>query len=91
MYTVRQAESARAALEEPVRREAVAFEDSALDVIERATDCYPFFLQAWGAQVWEIAPYSPITSAHANRPSRRATEALDNGVFKVRFERLTDR
>ena len=84
-------ESARAALVEPARREAVVYEDDALEVILTETDGYPFFLQVWGSHAWEVAPSSPITSEHANAATRAAVEALDQGFFKVRLDRLTDR
>lgn len=83
--------SARKALVEPAKREAVLFEDDALDIILKETEGYPFFLQIWGSHTWEIAPSSPITSEHVKAATKRATEALDKGFFKVRLERLTNR
>ena len=83
--------SARAALVEPAKRESVAYEDDALDVILMETDCYPFFLQVWGSHIWEVAPSSPFTSDHAKMATKRAISALDKGFFKVRLDRLTER
>jgi hypothetical protein len=49
-------------LVEPAKRESVAYEDDALDIILRETDGYPFFLQVWGSHIWEVAPSSPFKS-----------------------------
>lgn len=83
--------SAQVALVEPARREGVVFDDEALKIILQQTDCHPFFLQVWGSHAWEIAPASPITAEDAHAATSRAITALDNGFFKVRLERLTDR
>ena len=80
-------ESARAALVVPAKRESVAYEDEALDIILKETDGYPFFLQVWGSHAWEVAASSPITSEHARLATKRAIAALDNGFFKVRLDR----
>lgn len=85
------AKSARVALVEPAKRESVVYKDTALDIILKETDGYPFFLQVWGSHVWEIAPSSPITSKHAKSATKRAIAALDKGFFKVRLDRLTNR
>ncbi len=83
--------SGRSALVEPAKRESVAYEDGALDVILKETDGYPFFLQVWGSHTWEVAPSSPFTSDHAKLATKRAISALDKGFFKVRLDRLTGR
>jgi hypothetical protein len=49
-----------AALQEPVEDQGVRFSDSALDEIVRQTKGYPYFLQEWGYQAWNLAPASPI-------------------------------
>jgi hypothetical protein len=83
--------SARAALVEPAKRESVAYEKAALDIILKETYGYPFFLQVWGSHIWEIAPSSPFTADHAKMATNRAISALDGGFFKVRLDRLTNR
>jgi hypothetical protein len=85
------AKSARRALVEPAKRESVAYEDDALDIILEETEGYPFFLQVWGSHAWEVAPSSPITSEHVKLATMRAIAALDKGFFKVRLDRLTER
>lgn len=83
--------SARLALAAPAEREGVKYAKDALDYVVEQTGRYPFFLQVWGAHCWEAAEKSPITLADAKQASAAATDALDEGIFKVRLARLTER
>jgi len=83
--------SARLALAAPAEREGVKYAKDALDYVVEQTGRYPFFLQVWGAHCWEAAEKSPISLADAKRASAAATAALDEGIFKVRLARLTER
>ena len=67
------------------------FEADALQKIMIETDRYPFFLQVWGSYAWEIASASPIKTVDVKIATQRAIEALDQGFFKIRFDRLTER
>lgn len=49
------------ALQEPARAAGVEFEADALKAIFRLTKGYPYFLQEWGYQAWNLATASPIT------------------------------
>ncbi|HEX8899594.1 ATP-binding protein [Vitreimonas sp.] len=82
---------ARLALTAPAEREGVKYAADALDFVVKQTGGYPFFLQVWGAHCWEVAAKSPITLADAKRATDLAVAALDEGIFKVRLARLTDR
>ena len=53
------------------------------------TKCFPYFLQEWGKQVWDIAEDSPITPDIVEVASRQAVAELDRSFFLVRFEQLT--
>lgn len=85
------AESARLALAAPAEREGVKYAKDALDYVVEQTGRYPFFLQVWGSHCWEAAEKSPISLADAKKASLEATAALDEGIFKVRLARLTER
>jgi len=61
----------------------------ALDLIVEKTQGYPYFLQEWGYQSWNVAEQSPIVKEHVEQASQRALDRLDEGFFKVRFDRLT--
>lgn len=83
-----QADAAKA-LEQPVRAVGVSFEPAALEEIYRLTKGYPYFLQEWGYQSWNLAPASPITLQIVRKASSVVIPRLDKNFFKVRFERLT--
>ena len=79
------------ALREPIAREGAAIDDDALDEIVRTTEGYPYFIQEWGYQAWNVAESSPITKDDAEEAKKRALVRLDGGFFRVRFDRLTPR
>jgi hypothetical protein len=82
-------EYAREAIIEPARRLKVEYEPEAIDQIVQATECYPYFLQAWGQHCWQEAQQSPITHADARQATEIAIAQLDSSFFRVRFDRLT--
>lgn len=84
-------DGAKLALAGPAEREGVKYSSDALDYVIEQTGGYPFFLQVWGSHCWETAAKSPITLADAKKASVAATAALDEGIFKVRLARLTER
>ncbi len=49
------------ALREPAHAVGVIFEPPALAEVFHLTKGYPYFLQEWGYQSWNLAPASPIT------------------------------
>jgi hypothetical protein len=78
-----------AAIEHPILAEGEAITKEAVDLICHETEGYPFFLQEWGYQSWNIAVDSPIEAEDVELASAAALRRLDEGFFKVRFERLT--
>jgi hypothetical protein len=85
------AAAARLALTGPAAREDVTYTADALDYLVEQTGGYPFFLQVWGAHCWDAAAKSPIGLVDAKKASATAVAALDEGIFKVRLARLTER
>lgn len=85
------ADSARRAIREPVREEGAEIDDEALDDIVGKTEGYPYFLQEWGSNAWNVAPASPITALDVRHASKQVLAALDTGFFRVRLDRLTPR
>ncbi|MBE0622176.1 MAG: ATP-binding protein [Burkholderiales bacterium] len=77
------------ALRDPAREAGVAFQEDALREIYRLTRGYPYFIQEWGYQAWNVAAASPITlqTVHAATPG--VIGRLDGNFFRVRFDRLT--
>lgn len=81
--------AARIAVSGPAEAEGESIDADALDYIISQTQGYPYFLQEWGKQAWDIAASSPITLEDMETASRSAIAALDEGFFRVRFDRLT--
>jgi hypothetical protein len=81
--------AARLAISKPARDSGVEFEEEALDRIVEETQGYPYFLQEWGKHVWDTAERSPISDHDVKVASRSAVASLDEGFFRVRFDRLT--
>ena len=83
------AAAARTAIARPADDEGVAIDEDALERIVEETRGYPYFLQEWGKHSWDVAERSPIGIADIERASVSALAALDEGFFRVRFDRLT--
>lgn len=81
--------AARLAIAKPARDQGVDITDDALDLIVAQTHRYPYFLQEWGKQAWDVALSSPIKGGDVERASAVAVAALDESFFRVRFDRLT--
>jgi len=84
-----QPDDARTAIRQPVNDEGASISEEALDEVVQQTHGYPYFLQEWGYQCWNIAQDDRIEVNDARRASQEATKRLDDGFFKVRFDRLT--
>lgn len=77
------------ALREPTHAAGVVFEGAALTEVFRLTKGYPYFLQEWGYQSWNLAATSPITLQTVRDATARVIPRLDQNFFRVRFDRLT--
>jgi hypothetical protein len=77
------------ALDEPASRSGGHFTSDALSEIYRQTRGYPYFLQEWGYHSWNMATKSEISIDDVKRAETRVIKALDDGFFRVRFDRLT--
>jgi hypothetical protein len=80
---------AMAALSSPVETEGVSFTADAIKEILRMTECYPYFLQQWGYEAWNLAKKSPIDIEVVKKATAAAIATLDQGFFRVRFDRCT--
>ena len=83
------AADASVAIAKPLHDQGVDITDDALQGIVRRTRGYPYFLQEWGKHAWDTATASPITLDNVRRASAATVAALDEGFFRVRFDRLT--
>lgn len=84
-------DDAKAALQVPVEKEGVKFDDDALDEIVNVTEGYPYFIQVWGYHSWDIADSSPIELDVIHGVKTAVIQHLDENFFRVRFDRLTPR
>ena len=82
-------EDAARALRDPALAADVEFERAALQEVFRLTRGYPYFLQEWGYQGWNLAPSSPITLQIVKQATDVVMQRLDENFFRVRFDRLT--
>lgn len=82
-------ESALKAVKGPINDEGEEITQNALKMISEITDGYPYFLQEWGFQSWNIADKSPIDKSDIESATEHALKRLDDGFFQVRFDRLT--
>jgi hypothetical protein len=80
---------AEIAIRQPIESEGERIEVDAIEEILEQTKGYPYFLQEWGYQCWNIAEGEEIRKSDALMAAKAATKRLDEGFFKVRFDRLT--
>ncbi|MBO0345939.1 ATP-binding protein [Roseibium sp. CAU 1637] len=77
------------ALRQPIEEEGEEIAENLLEEIVALTKGYPYFLQEWGYQVWNVSERSPIELSCIKVAEREALRRLDEGFFKVRIDRLT--
>jgi hypothetical protein len=82
-------DDAAKALAEPALACGVRFEKAALAEVFRVTRGYPYFLQEWGYQSWNLAAGSVIRLADVRTAADYVIPRLDQNFFRVRFDRLT--
>ena len=83
--------AAETAIRQPIEDEGEKIESTAIEEIFAKTKGYPYFLQEWGYQSWNIAEGPCIRLEDAAKAAGEATQRLDDGFFKVRFDRLTSK
>lgn len=79
------------AVQEPVKEQNVKFTERALGEIIEKTQGYPYFLQEWGYQAWNLSPTSTIDLDVIQQATIESIRRLDESFFRVRFDRLTPR
>lgn len=84
-------EDAAQALMQPAEAEGVTWDGKALDTLFGATRGYPYFLQEFGKQAWDVAAGPDvILEDDVTRAIPLAMLELDDGFFQVRTGRLSD-
>ena len=82
-------EDAIEALRAPAQAEGIDYSDDALARMLELSGNYPAFLQAYGKDVWNIAPRSPITLEDVTAAEPIVQSKLDEEFFHTRFEKAT--
>jgi DNA polymerase III delta prime subunit len=82
-------EAADQALRAPAQEEDADFTDEALALMYDVTAGYPYFIQAYGKAVWDVAPRTPIAISDVQVASPEAEAELAVGFFGSRYERAT--
>lgn len=82
-------EEAARALQLPAEDEDATWSSDALEVMYAATGGYPYFIQAYGKEVWDLAPSSPIGAEDVRVAGPEAEAELAVGFFGSRYERAT--
>lgn len=77
------------AIANPAEAEGASFTEDAIDLILDLTERYPYFLQQWSYEAWNISETSVISRATVEIATEKAIQELDRSFFKVRFERCT--
>jgi hypothetical protein len=73
----------------PVAEQDVQFTPDAVDELLKQTQGYPYFLQEWGYEVWNVAEQSPITKDDVDAAAPLVQSKLDESFFRVRMDRVT--
>lgn len=82
-------EDAKRAIVQPANEEGVFYTDEAVDEILNITERYPYFLQQWGHEAWNLAEGNTINIEDVRNASIASIRQLDEGFFRVRFDRCT--
>lgn len=78
------------AISDPIEHEGEHIDGDAVAEVVKVTQGYPYFLQEWGYQIWNLAEASPIGIDVAKAASEATVDRLDQNFFRVRFDRLTN-
>ena len=86
---VLQADAAEAAIINPAKLEGIHITKEAVNRIMSYTHCYPYFIQQWSYDAWNVAKNSTIDDSDVSAANGLSIKALDESFFKVRFDRCT--
>lgn len=79
------------ALNLPAAERGAKFTDDAITEIYNKTQGYPYFVQFWAYQAWDIAKEPIITKDDVIACTKESINKLDESFFRVRFDRVTNR
>jgi hypothetical protein len=77
------------ALAIPAASEDAEWKPEAIAVIAEASGRYPYFVQQFGQETWNVAAGPEITEQDARLGVAEGNAQLDNGFFRVRWDRAS--
>lgn len=84
------ADDAREAIIKPVEAEGANWDRDAVEQVIDDTQGYPYFLQEFGKQAWNVAEGDSITRSDVEAATQLAIDDLDQGFFRARIDKTTD-
>ncbi len=81
--------AAVSAIRNPAHKMGVSYTDDAVAALLKETEKYPYFIQQWAYEAWNIADTNKINLADINKATPQAIRELDQSFFRVRFDRCT--
>jgi len=84
-------EDVRQAIKAPIARSGASITDGAIAKIADVTQGYPYFVQEWAHDTWNIARTSPIVEEDVVAATPVVLQRLDRDFFQARLSRLTPR
>jgi hypothetical protein len=72
----------------PARDAGKAFDENALQFVAAVTGGYPYFVQLYAYHAFEASTSDRITMADVRDGAERAQAALEDGMFRTRWETL---
>lgn len=82
-------EPVETALTEPCRVQGASWDEDALAAALELAQGYPYFVQAIGKHVWDLAPGPQIHLEDVAEGGRLARDEIDAGLYRSRWERAT--
>ncbi len=78
------------ALTLPAEQEGAGWSSDAVEEVIQVTLGYPYFLQEFGKQAWNLATGPLITLDDVQASTMLAVDDLDQGFFRARIDKTTD-
>ena len=82
-------EEAAKAISAPFASAGFSVDQAAVDEVYAASRGYPYFIQAWGSQIWDFVDREPITLDDVRKVKESVISILDDNFFRIRIERMT--
>ena len=80
---------AEQALVAPAEAEGITWQAAAVTLLVDVAAGYPYFLQQFGQETWNVATAPSITLSDAQVGAAAGRAALDSGFFRSRWDRAT--